>query len=208
LVLWRTLIFFDEGCSLSEFHAAPYHPVTTTKNPMYVDKSVRIDKKGIVHTQYFLHQSRREGQKIIKTTLLNITRWGEPVCEAFTAMLKNKHLLLQLAAFGYNCDKKKGKMQIVVGLLCSQEGIPVAVEVFEGNTNDTKTMHNQIRKTFEHFHAKNVVFVGDHGITKIPHTKRNRTTLHGSQLHKLGNPPKKIKTKPYSNRKLKNVACK
>lgn len=277
---------------------------------MYVEKFVRVDKKGIVHPQYFLRESRREGKKIIKTTIFNITQWGEKTCEAFAALLKNKQLLPQLvenlrnpvtappssglssnkmpeviqgksigavwflyflakqiglvealgtsrdgqlalwqilartidqgsrlsatrlarnheidflelgkfnedslyqnldwlaqnqfdietklykkrdnpsacslflydvtssyfegihnelAAFGYNRDKKKGKMQIVVGLLCTQDGIPVAVEVFEGNTNDTKTMHNQIKKTSQHFHAKNVVFVGDRGMIK------------------------------------------
>jgi transposase len=83
-------------------------------------------------------------------------------------------------------------MQIVVGLLCSQEGIPVAVEVFEGNTNDTKTMHNQIKKTSEHFHAKNVVFVGDRGMIKIPQQKELLTVdfdfitaLTRAQIEKL-----------------------
>ncbi|MDR1384486.1 MAG: hypothetical protein LBJ67_11690, partial [Planctomycetaceae bacterium] len=64
---------------------------------MYVEKSTRIDKKGIVHTYYFLRQSRREGQKVIKTTILNITNWGEQNCEAFAALLKNKKLLSQVA---------------------------------------------------------------------------------------------------------------
>ncbi|MDR1384018.1 MAG: hypothetical protein LBJ67_09270, partial [Planctomycetaceae bacterium] len=64
---------------------------------MYVEKSIRIDKNGIAHTHYFLRQSRREGQKIIKTTILNITNWGEQNCEAFAALLKNKKLLSQVA---------------------------------------------------------------------------------------------------------------
>ncbi|MDR1384597.1 MAG: hypothetical protein LBJ67_12255 [Planctomycetaceae bacterium] len=55
-------------------------------------------------------------------------------------------------------------MQIVVDVLCTKDGTPVAVEVFEGNTNDTKTIHNQIKTTSEHFYAKNVVFVDDRGI--------------------------------------------
>jgi transposase len=83
-------------------------------------------------------------------------------------------------------------MQIVVGLLCSQEGTPVAVEVFEGNTNDTKTIHNQIRKTSEHFHAKNVVFVGDRGTIKSPQQKELSemdfdfiTALTKKQIEKL-----------------------
>ena len=62
-------------------------------------------------------------------------------------------------------------MQIVVGLLCDTEGRPVAVEVFEGNTNDTKTMHRQIRKVADRFNAENVVFVGDRGMIKSTQQK-------------------------------------
>ena len=39
-----------------------------------------------------------------------------------------------LAAFGHNRDGKKGKKQIVFGLLCASDGCPVAVELFPGNT--------------------------------------------------------------------------
>ena len=46
----------------------------------------------------------------------------------------------ELANWGYNRDKKKGKMQIVIGLLTGPDGLPVAVRVFEGNTPDTKTV--------------------------------------------------------------------
>jgi transposase len=70
----------------------------------------------------------------------------------------------ELAAFGYNRDKKRGKKQIVVGLLCDDDGTPVSVEVFEENTNDTKTMHHQITKASRKFHAQKVVFVGDRGM--------------------------------------------
>ena len=45
----------------------------------------------------------------------------------------------KLSAYGYNRDKKKGKEQIVVGLLTDDEGFPVAARVFEGNTSDNKT---------------------------------------------------------------------
>ncbi len=45
-----------------------------------------------------------------------------------------------LARFGYSRDGKKGKLQIVYGLLCAPDGCPVAVEVFDGNTGDPKTV--------------------------------------------------------------------
>ena len=72
----------------------------------------------------------------------------------------------ELANYGYNRDKKRGKMQIVIGLLCDEEGVPLAVEVFEGNTGDVQTFHSQIRKVADRFHVKQVVFVGDRGMIK------------------------------------------
>lgn len=77
----------------------------------------------------------------------------------------------ELANFGYNRDKKRGKMQIVVGLLCDDEGVPVSVEVFEGNTSDVKTLHSQIRKVADRFRVKQVVFVGDRGMIKSSQQK-------------------------------------
>jgi transposase len=57
-------------------------------------------------------------------------------------------------------------MQIVVGLLCDGDGVPISTEVFEGNTNDVKTLHSQIKKASKNFHARKVVFVGDRGMIK------------------------------------------
>jgi len=45
----------------------------------------------------------------------------------------------ELSAFGYNRDGKRGKRQIVIGLLCNETGVPLSVEVFAGNTQDTRT---------------------------------------------------------------------
>ena len=72
----------------------------------------------------------------------------------------------QLADFGYNRDKKKGKMQIVIGLLCDQDGYPVSIEVFKGNTSDTQTVTSQLEKLDKKFGVKNVIFVGDKGMIK------------------------------------------
>jgi transposase len=69
-----------------------------------------------------------------------------------------------LVAFGHSRDGKKGKPQIVLGLLCSAEGCPVAVEVFAGNTGDPKTPGSQLRKVRERFGLEHVVWVGDRGM--------------------------------------------
>jgi hypothetical protein len=72
----------------------------------------------------------------------------------------------ELAAFGYNRDGKKGKRQIVIGLLCNAQGQPLSIEVFHGNTSDTTTMASQIRKVAERFGGGEVTFVGDRGMIR------------------------------------------
>jgi transposase len=69
-----------------------------------------------------------------------------------------------LSAYGYNRDGKKGKMQIVVGLITDSEGFPLSIEVFEGNTNDHTTVIEQLRKIKKRYETGNIIFVGDRGM--------------------------------------------
>jgi transposase len=72
----------------------------------------------------------------------------------------------ELAEYGYNRDGKKGKKQIVIGLLTDDEGRPVSCEVFPGNTSDVNTFNNQVDKVARRFGIKEVTFVGDRGMIK------------------------------------------
>jgi len=69
-----------------------------------------------------------------------------------------------LAKLGYARDGVKGRPQVVYGLLTNKEGVPVAVEVFEGNTGDPGTVANQVEKVKERFALSHVVLVGDRGM--------------------------------------------
>jgi transposase len=69
-----------------------------------------------------------------------------------------------LGAIGHARDGVKGRLQIVYGLLCSTAGIPVAIEVFEGNTADPKTLARQISKLKTRFGLSRVCLVGDRGL--------------------------------------------
>lgn len=73
-----------------------------------------------------------------------------------------------LAAFGYNRDGKKGKQQIVIGLLGDEAGWPLSIEVFAGNTSDLSTFASQVRKVADRFGGGVVTFVGDRGMIKGP----------------------------------------
>ncbi len=69
-----------------------------------------------------------------------------------------------LAQFGYSRDGKRGKLQIVYGLLCAPDGCPVAIEVFAGSTADPTTLTSQVIKLKERFGLDHVVLVGDRGM--------------------------------------------
>jgi len=70
----------------------------------------------------------------------------------------------ELAAFGYNRDGKKGKRQIVIGLLCDEDGHPVSIEGFPGNTQDPHTFATQLNKVKARFGVQAITFVGDRGM--------------------------------------------
>ena len=72
----------------------------------------------------------------------------------------------ELADYGYNRDGKKGKKQIVIGLLTGADGEPLAVRVFEGNTADPSTVGEQIELLKQQFGVSEVVFIGDRGMIK------------------------------------------
>ena len=69
-----------------------------------------------------------------------------------------------LGRIGHARDGVKGRLQIVYGLLCSPAGIPIAIEVFEGNTADPKTLAAQIAKLKTRFGLTRVALVGDRGM--------------------------------------------
>lgn len=69
-----------------------------------------------------------------------------------------------LAKLGHSRDGKRGKRQINFGLLCTADGCPVSVEVFEGNTGDPTTLKSQIARLRERFGLKRFIIVGDRGM--------------------------------------------
>ena len=101
-----------------------------------------------------------------------------------------------LAQHGYSRDGKKGTLQIVFGLLCTAEGCPVAVEVFEGSTVDPLTVTSQVAKIRDRFGLQQVVLVGDRGMLTAARIREDLqgveglrwiTTLRAPTIRKLVN---------------------
>ena len=70
----------------------------------------------------------------------------------------------ELVRFGYNRDGKKGREQIVVGLICNGQGCPVGVEVYAGNTKDETTVVDKVHEIKRSYGIEKVIFVGDRGM--------------------------------------------
>ena len=98
-----------------------------------------------------------------------------------------------LAAFGHNRDKKKGKRQIVYGLMINSEGTPVSIQVYCGNTSDTKTVDDQIDKLKVKFNIEHFVLAGDRGMLTRGRINKLKeiggidwvSALRGSSVRKL-----------------------
>src|SRR6266851_3509658 len=99
------------------------------------------------------------------------------------------------AAFGYNRDGKARKQHMVLGLLCDEEGTPVSVDVFAGNTPDMTTVATQITKVARRFGCERVTFVGDRGMLKSPQLE---------ELARAGFHDITALTKPQAERLLKD----
>ena len=69
-----------------------------------------------------------------------------------------------LAALGHSRDEKKGKLQVNYGLLTNDQGCPVSVSVYDGNTGDPVTLLEQVEKVREGFGVRRLVLVGDRGM--------------------------------------------
>jgi hypothetical protein len=85
------------------------------KHTMYIDKISKTHNNKI-HTQYLLRTSKREGKKIIKTTILNLTSFGKEACEAMVYALKNKKSLARLIEQNQQSDSVQSTTNSMIDL--------------------------------------------------------------------------------------------
>jgi transposase len=162
LALWQVIArTIDQGSRLSAVRLAQTHAACDVLGMSRgFDENDLYDNLGWLHEhqeriELSLFRTRQKGKdKQTELFLYDVTSsYFEGVCNA-------------LADWGYNRDGKKGKKQVVVGLLCDELGEPVSVEVFHGNTSDLKTFANQIAKVAGRFGCVRVTMVGDRGMIK------------------------------------------
>ena len=159
LALWQVMArIIDQGSRLSAVRLAGSHAACDVlkldafcEDDLYEDLDWLSEHQQEIENALFL-QTHPDGK--CDLFLYDVT----------STYLEGMHNAL--AAFGYNRDGKKGKMQLVVGLLCDGEGSPLTIEVFKGNTQDPATVKSQIKKVAERFGGGDITFVGDRGMLK------------------------------------------
>src|SRR5437899_6207344 len=159
LALWQVIArVIDQGSRLSAVRLAMAHAACDVlglgsfdEDALYENLDWLAGAQALVEDRLF---AQRTKTKPIHLFLYDVT-------SSYVEGTQNA-----LAAFGYNRDGKKGKRQIVIGLLCDEDGHPVSIEVFPGNTQDPHTFAAQLAKVTTRFGVKDITFVGDRGMIK------------------------------------------
>ena len=159
LALWQVIArVIDQGSRLSAVRLAMSHAAcdvlgidTFDEDTLYENLDWLAGAQAAIEDRLFVQRTKA---KPVSLFLYDVT----------SSYLEGTHNAL--AAFGYNRDGKRGKLQIVIGLLCDEEGHPVSIEVFPGNTQDPQTLAAQVAKLKGRFGVQEITFVGDRGMIK------------------------------------------
>jgi len=159
LALWQVIArVIDQGSRLSAVRLAMAHAACDVLGVGPFDEDALYDNLDwLAHRQAAVEDTlfaKRTRIKPVSLFLYDVT----------SSYVEGTHN--DLATFGYNRDGKKGKMQIVIGLLCDEDGQPVSIEVFPGNTQEPRTFAAQLAKVKSRFGATAITFVGDRGMIK------------------------------------------
>mgnify|MGYP001111560448 CR=1 FL=1 len=66
---------------------------------------------------------------------------------------------------GYSRDSRSDRRQIVIGVVMTQDGIPIAHYTFQGNTVDSKTVQPVLEDIKKRFGVENITIVADKGMS-------------------------------------------
>ena len=173
LGLWQVMArVMDQGSRLSAVRLAQVHAACDilgmregfNEEALYQNLGWLSEQQGAIEKRLF---RARRGDKKAELFLYDVT-------SSYFEGQQNA-----MARWGYSRDKKSGKKQVVVGLLCDEGGDPVSVAVFTGNTQDYETFGSQVQKAGDRFGCKRVTWIGDRGMIKRAQIK----VLKEAQFH-------------------------
>jgi len=160
LALWQVIArLLDQGSRLSAVRLAQVHAACDV---LGIRRG--FDENDLYENLTWLSQHQEQIERRLFAARRGLRKPELFLYDVTSSYLEGEHNAL--GAYGYDRDGKKGNKQIVIGLLCDEEGEPVSTEVFRGNTQDTQTFGSQVRKASQRFGCERVTFVGDRGMIK------------------------------------------
>jgi transposase len=103
--------------------------------------------------------------------------------------------------FGYSRDHRPDCVQLVIALVVTVEGFPLAYEVLAGNTADSKTLENFLNQIEKHYGQAQRIWIMDRGIPTEEHLENRRARqisyLVGTPKGRLTQLEKALATVPW-----------
>jgi transposase len=105
--------------------------------------------------------------------------------------------------FGYSRDKRPDCVQVVIALVMTPEGFPIAYEVFAGNTSDKTTLEGMLQKIETQYGKLQRIWIMDRGIPteetleKMRQSKPPVQYLVGTPKGRLTRLEKKLAEQPW-----------
>jgi transposase len=90
--------------------------------------------------------------------------------------------------FGYSRDKRSDCVQVVIGLIVTPEGFPLAYEVLPGNTSDKTTLRKFLRKIEEQYGKAERVWLMDRGVPTEEVLSEMRSSIPVPIYYLVGTP--------------------
>lgn len=144
------------ACNWYQNHLFLLHKQTLLKDDFYRSLDILIEKKDEIEKAYYeqnldLFNGKLDLVLFDTTSIYYYGAEGEV----------NGDSILQ---YGFSKDGKSNLKQVIVGVLMTSDGIPIAHEVFPGNTADVKAFNRMITIIKEKYPVGKIILIADRGM--------------------------------------------
>jgi transposase len=181
---WFAKLGADRGAEVLEHAAfamvasrlAMARPASKRALPEWVERDVAMPEgfEAPSLDQYYraldaIAESKEATEQFLYSALTDLTSLDLRLCcyDLTSSYMEGSvapSALFASKAFGYSRDRRPDRPQVVLGLLCTGEGIPIAHHVFAGNTNDASTLPFVLEDLRRRFAVGGITVVADRGL--------------------------------------------
>jgi transposase len=138
--------------------------ITKWQERIYIEKGIKPKYQHYLRTLDYLAKSKEKIEGLLFGRLTDLFSLSLNLIFYDLTSTYFEGSSCPLAEFGYSRDRRPDKKQIVLGLLVTDEGLPIAHQIYNGNISDKTTLKETIDTLKKRFSIKRCVFVGDRGL--------------------------------------------